>query len=256
MPPRLKILTYNIHKGMNASNSRFVLHSIREALHRQDADIVLLQEVHGHHISRRKKIHDWPDNDQLAFLSDEYWPHHAYGKNAVYRRGHHGNAILSKWPLSHWDNIDVSMARKHSRSLLHAQLPWPGAQTCLHVICVHLGLFSFEREQQLSVLTQQVMATIPHDQPVIIAGDFNDWRSRASAHLHDGFGLHEVFLHQTGKPARTFPSLLPLLRMDRVYSRGLKVVDSEQLTGKPWRRLSDHIPLQVEFELASTVSDC
>ncbi len=256
MPPRIKILTYNIHKGMSTSHSRFVLHSMRDALQQQDADVVLLQEIHGHHISWRKNIRNWPDNDQLAFLADENWPYRAYGKNAEYRRGHHGNAVLSKIPLHTWRNIDVSLARKHSRSLLHAQLQWPHSEVCLHVICVHLGLFHFEREQQLSVLVRHVAQAIPCHEPVIIAGDFNDWRSRAGRHLHDDAGLREVFLQQHGKPAKTFPALLPVLRMDRVYSRGLQVTRSEPLTGTPWRRLSDHIPLLVEFELASAGSAC
>ena len=251
MPASIKILTYNIHKGMSAANHRFVLHSIRDALRRQDADVVLLQEVHGDHSSRRKNIHNWPDNDQLAYLSENTWPHVAYGKNAIYRRGHHGNAVLSKSPLLTWRNIDVSLARKHSRSLLHTELQWPHADSKLHIICVHLGLFSFEREQQLATLSQHVLAEIPENEPLIIAGDFNDWRSRAGAHLHDGFGLSEVFQHHEGRLARTFPAWLPVFKMDRVYSRGLQVKGYEQLRGKPWQMLSDHIPLLVEFELAS-----
>ena len=42
-----------------------------------------------------------------------------------------------------------------------------------------------------------------------------------------------------------------MFKMDRVYSRGLQVKGYEQLRGKPWQMLSDHIPLLVEFELAS-----
>ncbi len=38
-------------------------------------------------------------DSQFAFLADEIWPHFAYGKNAIYSAGHHGNAILSKHPI-------------------------------------------------------------------------------------------------------------------------------------------------------------
>lgn len=247
----IRLLTYNIHKGMSASHRRFVLHAIREELHRVDADVVLLQEVQGEHFGRRKQIRDWPDNNQTSFLSDSQWPFQVYAKNAVYRRGHHGNAILSKFPIKSWENIDVSLTARASRSLLHTVVAWPQPDSRLHIICVHLGLFGFERERQLSALVERVVDAVPPQEPVVIAGDFNDWRSRAGAHLHDGFGLEEVFMNNDGRPAKTFPAWLPLLRMDRVYSRGLSVKGYEQLRGKPWQRLSDHIPLLAEFALAA-----
>ncbi len=43
----IRIITWNIHKGFNFGNTRFVLHQIREMLHNVNADIVFLQEIHG-----------------------------------------------------------------------------------------------------------------------------------------------------------------------------------------------------------------
>ena len=189
----LKILTYNIHKGFNSTNRRFVLHSIKDVLKQIDADIVFLQEIHGERSISKNRFDDWPTNSQFEFLADSIWHHHAYGNNAVYRAGHHGNAILSKYPIVEWENIDVSLMRTASRSLLHATIEVPGITKKLHLICVHLGLFNMEREMQLSTLAKRIDSNVPHTEPLIIAGDFNDWRGKAERHLTAELGV-SVFL--------------------------------------------------------------
>src|SRR5688572_17644966 len=89
----LRVMTYNIHKGFNAGNTRFVLHSMRKALVQTEADLIFLQEIQGQHADRERFIDEWPDIPQLQFLAGGIWPHQAYGKNAIYNAGHHGNAI-------------------------------------------------------------------------------------------------------------------------------------------------------------------
>lgn len=241
----IKILTYNIHKGMNYGNRRFVLNGIRHNLREVDADLVLLQEIHGQHAGSRKMINNWPNNNQLEYLADSVWQFQAYGKNAIYKAGHHGNAILSKYPLVDWENIDVSLLRRTSRSLLHGVIQAPDVNQKLHIICVHLGLFGFERDHQFDRLVAHI-ESIAGDEPLIVAGDFNDWRGRAKRYLNAKLGLREVFQSHEGGLARTFPSWMPLLQMDRVYVRGVEVIASQRLLGQPWRSLSDHIPLLVE----------
>ena len=170
-------------------------------------------------------------------------------KNAIYKSGHHGNAILSKYPFIEWENINVSPIRSASRSLLHGTIHTPSGQN-VHVICVHLGLFDAERERQLSTLSKRINSHVPHDEPLIIAGDFNDWRSRAEKHLNYELDVREVFKHNTGRHARSFPAWMPALRMDRIYFRGLKSEHCQRLHDASWRRLSDHTPLLASFSLA------
>lgn len=246
----IKILTYNIHKGFSPGNLRFILHDIKQALQKLNADIVFLQEIHGERNISNKRFDDWPNNKQFEFLADQVWSHHAYAKNAIYKSGHHGNAILSKYPFVRWENIDVSFMRSASRSLLHGTLKIPESEINIHVICVHLGLFKRERDRQLTTLVERIASHVPSSDPLIIAGDFNDWLGRADRYLHDGLGVHEVFKSKYGCYARTFPSILPLLSMDRIYYRGLNVINHQCLQGQPWSRLSDHNPLVAEFETA------
>lgn len=245
----LKVLTYNIHKGFSASNWRFILHDIKDAIREIDADVVFLQEIHGERIISKNRFDDWPNNSQMEFLADQVWPHHAYGKNAIYKAGNHGNAILSKHAFVEWENIDVSFMKSASRSLLHGTIQITDSDKKIHVICIHLGLFGMERERQLATLVQRIDSHVPADEPLIIGGDFNDWRGRAAYHFHHDLGVKEVFKDGCGAYARTFPAWFPLLSMDRIYYRGLDVVNCSNLFGMPWRRLSDHTPLVAEFEI-------
>lgn len=246
---RLKILTYNIHKGFSASNQRFVLHEIKQAVVDSGADIVFLQEVYGEHNQLEQKLTNWPAHSQFEFIADSIWRHHAYAKNAIYEFGHHGNAIISKYPFVEWDNINVSLFKQASRSLLHGKIRIPGHDLNIHLICVHLGLFGFERKRQLSTLIKRIKSHVPDDEPLIVAGDFNDWLVRAKKHFHAELGISEVFKTHSGRYARSFPAWMPLLKMDRIYCRGLEVVQSRHCRGRQWRKLSDHTPLFAEFSL-------
>ncbi len=246
-----KVLTYNIHKGFNASNRRFVLHQIKRLLQELNPDVVFLQEIQGEHTEKSGVHTDWPDESQFEFLADEVWPHHAYGKNAIYRAGHHGNAILSKFSFVRWENINVSYMQTASRSLLHGVVRLHDHKGMpLHVICVHLGLLQMERKRQLGTLVQRINEYVPADEPLIIAGDFNDWNKRSSQFLSEHLGVSEVFKSDTGRYARTFPAWLPMLSVDRIYSRGLSIQHCQRLNARPWRGLSDHLPLLAEFSLA------
>ena len=249
MSNTFKVLTYNIHKGFSPGKVRFMLPQMREALETVNSDLVFLQEVQGKHSKQEKRIQDWPDASQFEFLADQLWPHYAYGKNAIYQAGHHGNAILSKYPIGSWENINVSQVARASRSLLHGVIELPDNGLNLHVICIHLGLFKAERSGQLAALSQRIADKVPANEPLIIAGDFNDWRSEAAKHLEVDLGLKEVFNELEGGHAKSFPAWGPTLKTDRIYYRGLELIEGECLKEKPWRLLSDHLPLYAKFKI-------
>jgi endonuclease/exonuclease/phosphatase family metal-dependent hydrolase len=91
---------------------------------------------------------------------------------------------------------------------------------------------------------------VPEDEPLIVAGDFNDWRNLAGRQLARDTRLAEVFRDLRGKSARSFPSALPLLRLDRIYTRGFTVIDAQVHHGGTWARISDHAALSADVELA------
>lgn len=246
---QLSILTYNIHKGFS-SNRNFVLHRMRDLIREADVDMVLLQEVQGLHHGHAASISNWPAASQFEFLADQVWTHHAYGKNAILEESHHGNAILSKYPFHSWDNINVSLFKKASRSLLHGTIVLPGTETRVHVLCLHLGLLAFERKKQIGILNEHLASVVDKHEAVIVGGDFNDWTATQVKRLLDpALQLEEVFMQSKQRYARTFPARWPILCMDRIYFKGLQLESAECLNGKVWRELSDHVPLLARFTL-------
>jgi endonuclease/exonuclease/phosphatase family metal-dependent hydrolase len=246
---RLRVLSYNIHKGFDSSNFRFILKKLKDSIQSAQADLVLLQEVVGHHEKHKARIQEWPTISQFEYLADRVWPHYAYGKNAVYTHGHHGNAILSKYPILKWENVDISANRLERRGLLHAVIELPNSSEELHVICLHLALFEAGRKLQLQRLCERIQAMVPAKSPLIVGGDFNDWTERASPILGKDLQLSEIFLKLSGNHARTFPSWMPALKLDRIYYRSLDPLSAHALAQGIWTDLSDHVALLGEFNL-------
>jgi endonuclease/exonuclease/phosphatase family metal-dependent hydrolase len=92
------------------------------------------------------------------------------------------------------------------------------------------------------------------DSPLIIAGDFNDWRNEADKLLAHRLGMTEAFGGAFGgvhSPGRSFPSKRPLLRLDRIYVRGFTIQMAEMHSGTPWSKISDHAALSAHLDWAS-----
>lgn len=240
-----RILTLNIHKGFAMGPRRLILSHIRDHLRASKADLVFLQEVVGDNKKHEKSQRHWPAETQLEYLADTVWTHHAYGKNAIYQHGHHGNAILSEQPFLSWDNIDVSFMNFSQRGFLHGVIG-----DDVHLICIHMGLFEKERHLQTLRLVEHIKREIPAESPLIIAGDFNDWRRTTHRMITKSLDLEEAHVTIAGRCAATFPAFLPMLPMDRIYLRGFDVHNCEVLSGHHWREFSDHCALVTDVSLS------
>ena len=137
-PAAIRVLTLNAHQGFAAMRRRKLLARIRDALRASGADVVFLQEVGGDHGEGIPQQH-------YELLAEEVWPQHAYGRNVVATSGHQGNALLSKFPIVRWENVDVSVQGVEPRGLLHCVLDVQQAGPPLHAVCVHLGLREAQR---------------------------------------------------------------------------------------------------------------
>lgn len=231
----LQILCFNIHKGVGWGIKRSTIHQIQNQIISSHSDIILLQEIRG---------------SQFELITSSIWPHFSYGKNAVYQKGHHGNAILSKYPIIFSENIDLSLRRYERRGMLHSIIKLPN-HVKLHLLCVHLGLLAKDRHKQLNRIVKYIRDNIAQDDLVILGGDFNDWRGYATKPLVNILEFHEAFLSTKNSYAKTYPSWIPMLRLDRLYFRGLHVNYAIRLTNKSWRYLSDHIALLVSLKVTA-----
>lgn len=236
----LRIATFNIHKGFTHFNAHFSLHVQREILRKLHADVIFLQEVQDVHIKHSERFASWSTSGQMEFLADAIWQDYAYGKNSVYPAGHHGNALLSKFPIIKSHNKDISAHATEQRGMLHSEINIPNWDLPLHAVCVHLGLFAQWRRQQLDAVSAYIEQHVPANAPLIIAGDFNDWGMHTGRTFAKRLHMHEVFEHHIGKPARSFPSWLPILRLDRIYVRGFHVKQVKVHSGAHFVKVSDH----------------
>ena len=190
---RFKVLSYNIHKGFSAGNLKFTLKEIKHTIQTIRPDLVCLQEVLGYHDHHKRHFPAHPHFSQPEYLAEGLWPHLSYGKNAVYPRGHHGNAILSRYSIQFWENQDVSKNALERRGLLHATIQIPHHARPLHVICSHLGLFEADRNQQIRSLCERIQAMVPKNDPLLVAGDFNDWRKKSPLLFKKRLALEKLF---------------------------------------------------------------
>jgi endonuclease/exonuclease/phosphatase family metal-dependent hydrolase len=250
----LKILTLNIHKGFAALNRENTLARLKDALRDAEVDVAFLQEVVGKHDAGAVgasgvRANAAPTQPQFEFLADTVWPHFAYGRNALYPTKHHGNAILSKFPITTWRHENLSTNRFEDRGLLHCTITVPKTTRPVHLICVHLGLTQGGRTAQIRQVAQHVAQHVPAASPLVLAGDFNDWRRKASSMLFVEAGMVEAHEALHGAPAKTFPVALPLVAVDRIYLRQLKPMSARALTGERWKKLSDHAGLTAVVEI-------
>lgn len=249
---KLRVATYNIHKGVANSPTlrrRPTVHEMRERLHELQADVVFLQEVQGKNSRFAERFQQWPSDPQAQYLALN--PQNpaparqfqaAYGLNARYLHGHHGNALLSHFPILSMENRDFSDHVFERRGVLHCTLQM--GERVVHCFVIHFGLFARSRARQAEALTTWIRSEVPPEAPLLIAGDFNDWQDALSAHLVEQLAVHEVL-----DSPRTFPALMPCLKMDRIYVRGFAVERAQVLRGISWARLSDHAPVVADLWL-------
>jgi endonuclease/exonuclease/phosphatase family metal-dependent hydrolase len=244
----LRVATYNIHKGVRGvgPGRRLEIHNLGLGVEALDADLVFLQEVrHFHALDARhfqRSSFGWPDSPQAEFLAPDGYEV-AYRTNAFTRHGEHGNALLSRWPIGEVAHHDVSDHRFEQRGLLYVPVQWD--EQTLHSVVIHFGLSHGSRVRQAQRVVQ-LARTLPPDEPVVIAGDFNDWGEKLDAVFAEA-GLHRA---QARARAFTFPSRVPVFALDRIYTRGLRCTTTFVPRGSTWARMSDHLPLVGEFERA------
>jgi len=200
----LRVVSYNIHKGRSALGGRESLNELRLGLYGLRPDLVFLQEVQGR--NETISVIDQQHQSLAAALHMQA----AYGRNAVRHHTDHGNALLSRFPILDFENQDISDHRLEQRGLLHARIDLDG--TTVHCFVVHLGLFASSRSRQVMALVERIAAQVPAHEPVLIAGDFNDWGDKLAPLFVQQLGLHEVFSHAPRSQGGQLPRLRDSMR--------------------------------------------
>lgn len=239
---RFCLITYNIHKGIGGVDRRYRPERIVETLQHHHPDILFLQEVDdGVPRSRGHRQVDWL-GDALEM------PHRAFQANVRLRQGHYGNAILSRFPLTEVESLDLTIPFKKRRQALIARcrVNTPEHQRTLVLLNMHLGLAGFERTLQLRRLLQtSAISRTWKDTALVMGGDLNDVWGNLGRRMLDAVGLKAA-----SGPIHTFPAFRPLRPLDRLFYRGrLQCLRCFRSHLKVARQASDHLPLVAEFQL-------
>lgn len=235
----LTLASYNIHSGIG-TDGKFDLHRIADVLRETKADVIALQEVGD--FRGRTTAEEHPED--LAKLLGF---HMAYGPNVIRRGRRYGNAILSRLPIAKSRNYDLSVRRREPRGALRCDIDVYEGRL-LHLFSLHLGLSLGERRKQESLLlTADILRDAIRNDPVIVCGDFNHWWNTPVPSLVRN-AIHDV-AHVLRRWQRTYPSRLPLFRLDRVFvDQGIRPIDLFTHRSKKSSVASDHLPLVMRFE--------
>ena len=234
----MRVVTYNIRKGKGASGrARSRGADLGRVLATHSVDLLLCQEVfHG----VRAGVAQSAELAALVGLPSYY------RANRRRRLAHLGNATFTRYPVELIENHDVSTNLIERRGVLYTKLDLGGR--ALHVLNVHLGLNSHQRLKQVRRIAALLTTMVRQDEPVILAGDFNDWPRHLDRIIVDGLGFTNAFAARGRRETLTWHSRRPMFNLDRVYVRNLKVRSAKRLSGEPWRNLSDHLPLVVDLD--------
>ena len=244
---RLRVVSYNIHKCIGGLDRRYRPERVIEAVGHYRPDVVLLQEVDAE--APRTNYDRQVDRlgDALGLRHRVWFPNVELRAGGAY-----GNAILSRFPIRHAHNHDLTIAGRKRRSVLHARVrvrvPGTARVRTMHVFNMHLGLLENDRRRQLvRFLDLHPFVHLHHRTPVVVAGDFNDLYGTLGDLLLVPAGFRGI-----RGPIRTFPAYAPLRALDTIFVRG----DVQLRRVQPGRtkaatRASDHLPLVCDLELAT-----
>ncbi len=241
MSAKIRIVTWNIHKGIG-TDRRYALDRTIRVLQDLDADVVCLQEV-DHGVSRSQF-----ENQKKRLRRELGYEHAALGLNVKVQKGAYGNLTMSKFPLLSSRNVDLTIPPKKRRSGLVTRVEVaPG--TSWVIANVHLGLMHLERKVQVRRLLSHLFEEANDREPLIVAGDWNEWASRLTRSVTKEWGFHLARTDHRPRGERTWPSRKPMMSLDKIlYRDPVRCHHVVCVLDEVTRVASDHLPLMVELE--------
>lgn len=232
--PSLSIATYNVHGCVGTDG---VHHPARVArvIASLGASIVGLQEIDS-------RPEDGAPISDLDIVASGVGLQAVPGAVRSRASGPYGNALLSAWPVRAVRRIDLCVAGREPRGALDVDVDVEGQ--LLRVVVTHFGLAPHERRWQTRQLLK-ILAAEPQDAAVtVLLGDLNEWLAlgRPLRWLHRNFGRSPSLA--------TFPSRLPLLALDRVWTQPRQsLVGMKRIWSRQTRVASDHVPLVAQIQM-------
>jgi endonuclease/exonuclease/phosphatase family metal-dependent hydrolase len=226
----MRLASYNVHRAIGRDR-RCEPQRILEVIREIDPDVIALQEVEAHDAG----------GDMLAWLGEQTGMKAIAGTTLVRHDGHYGNGLLTRCDIEATQLVDLSFRNREPRGAIAADLRVNGSGT-LRVVATHLGLRPAERRCQVERLVE--LFTWHEQERAVLMGDLNEWFlwGRPLKHLHRYF-------EETAAVA-TFPSRMPVLALDRLWTHPGSILRNLQAHASPLARLaSDHLPLVATLDI-------
>lgn len=241
-----RIVTYNVHRCVG-NDRRLDVARVAAVLAELQPDIVALQELD---VGRRRTNHV----DQAHEIAQRLAMTHHFHAAMQVEEERYGDAILTVYPerlVKAGPLPGLPRVRGlEPRGALWVEVEIDGRP--VQIVNTHLGLVP--REQQLQAAALAGPGWLGHPDchgPAILLGDFN---ATASSVVYRTLVKRLQPARQLAprkSPTSTFPSQLPVLRIDHLFvSPGVEVHDVTAPFTPLTRVASDHLPLVMDFALS------
>jgi endonuclease/exonuclease/phosphatase family metal-dependent hydrolase len=240
-----RIVTYNVHRCVG-NDRRLDVARVADVLAKLKPDIVALQELDV----GRARTGGVDQAHEIARRLDMACHFHAA---LTVEEERYGDAILTCFPerlvqvgpLPGYERIP----QLEPRGALWVEVEIDGVS--VQVINTHLGLVPREQQIQAAFLAGHAWLGHPQCQgPRILLGDFNATATSVVYRTFVGKLSAARTLAPRRTPTATFPSPLPVLRIDHMFvSPEIRVTDIFAPFSPLTRAASDHLPLVMDFEV-------
>ncbi len=246
MSVRLRVMTYNVHGGVGVDR-RLDLDRIAAVIAREAPDLVALQELD---VGRARS----GGVDQARAIAGRLGMNSHFHAAFRVAEEEYGDALLSPLPMRLVRGgglpkpAGVPRLERRGAQWVELELPGGGA---LQAVNTHLGLVPLEQRGQVDVLLGPDWCGHPRfrEGPSILLGDFNA-TSRYAAYRRLTAGMRDLQRTFKAEPVRTFPSHMPMLRIDHVFGAGeVRALEAWSPNTAAARIASDHLPLVMDVEV-------
>ncbi|QDT66551.1 hypothetical protein V22_38210 [Calycomorphotria hydatis] len=233
----MRVLSYNIHKGIGGRDRKYSLERVLDVIREQDPDVVCLQEVD--HNRKRSNFDDQPKLIAEALGGQES----LYQMNVPQYEGGYGNLIVSRYPFRRARQFSLSFCRCKPRGAQVVVVEGPSG--LCRITNWHLGLYERERSWQAYRLLEHNFFREYDWAPSLVIGDTNDWRNNLHRGPFSEYGFRKVT--DPVNRFRSFPAYWPVAPLDKAFTRDIPHCEVRLIKTKLAKDASDHLPVVVEI---------
>lgn len=233
----MKIMTFNVQHFYHWNTKKIDIPFFAEFIKKYDIDYCGLNEVRS-----KGPVDGYTDQtDALAELTG----FEGFFGEAIKVKGTspYGNAFISRLPVKSAEVIKIADpkikigGRYETRCIIKNVISADGTQ--IMILVCHMGLMKSERKNAVKAICKIIDST---DMPCILLGDFNtepddEMLSPIYARMTDTAKADKL------KNEPTYPSFAPKSKIDYIFFRGLKLINTETIN----EVVSDHLPIIAEF---------